>query len=77
MTIWLALFAPAGTPEPVLARLRQAVAKALASPEVKEKFNTAGGMDTFVTTPDEFAALIRRDFDKYGKIVKSIGIKVD
>jgi tripartite-type tricarboxylate transporter receptor subunit TctC len=77
VTIWLALFAPAGTPEPVLARLRQAVAKALASPEVKEKFNTAGGMETFVTTPDEFAALIRRDFDKYGKIVKSTGIRVD
>ena len=77
VTIWLALFAPAGTPEPVLARLRQAVAKALASPEVKEKFNTAGGMETFVSTPDEFAALIRRDFDKYGKIVKSTGIKVD
>jgi tripartite-type tricarboxylate transporter receptor subunit TctC len=34
-------------------------------------------METFVTTPDEFAALIRRDFDKYGKIVKSTGIKVD
>jgi tripartite-type tricarboxylate transporter receptor subunit TctC len=77
VTIWLALFAPAGTPEPVLARLRQAVAKALASPEVKEKFSTAGGMETFATTPDEFAALIRRDFDKYGKIVKSTGIKVD
>jgi tripartite-type tricarboxylate transporter receptor subunit TctC len=30
-----------------------------------------------VTTPDEFAALIRRDYDKYGMIVKTIGIKVD
>src|SRR5205823_12518665 len=44
VTIWLALFAPAGTPEPVLARLRGAVAKALAAPDVKEKFNAAGGM---------------------------------
>jgi tripartite-type tricarboxylate transporter receptor subunit TctC len=77
VTIWLALFAPAGTPEPVLSRLRAAVAKALASPDVREKFNTAGGMEPFVTTPDEFAALIRRDYDKYGKIVKTVGIKVD
>jgi tripartite-type tricarboxylate transporter receptor subunit TctC len=77
VTIWLALFAPAGTPEPVLSRLRAAVAKALASPEVKEKFNTAGGMEAFVTTPDEFAALIRNDYDKYGRIVKGTGIKID
>jgi len=77
VTIWLALFAPAGTPEPVLALLRAAVAKALASPEVKEKFNTAGGMEAFVTTPDEFASLIRNDYDKYGRIVKTTGIKID
>jgi tripartite-type tricarboxylate transporter receptor subunit TctC len=77
VTIWLALFAPAGTPEPVLARLRGAVAKALAAPEVKERLSAAGGLEPFATTPEEFAALIRRDYDKYGKIVKSIGIKVD
>jgi tripartite-type tricarboxylate transporter receptor subunit TctC len=77
VTIWLALFAPAGTPEAVLGRLRAAVAKALAAPDVKEKLNAAGGLEPFATTPDEFAALIRRDYDKYGKIVKAIGIKVD
>ena len=77
VTIWLALFAPAGTPEPVLARLRAAVDKALAAPDVKQKLNVAGGLEPFATTPEEFAALIRRDYDKYGKIVKAIGIKVD
>jgi tripartite-type tricarboxylate transporter receptor subunit TctC len=77
VTIWLALFAPAGTPEPVLARLRAAVETALAAPDVKQKLNAAGGLEPFPTTPDEFAALIRRDYEKYGKIVKAIGIKVD
>jgi tripartite-type tricarboxylate transporter receptor subunit TctC len=77
VTIWLALFAPAGTPEPVLARLRAAVEKALAAPDVTQRLNAAGGLEPFATTPDEFAALIRRDYDKYGKIVKAIGIKVD
>jgi tripartite-type tricarboxylate transporter receptor subunit TctC len=77
VTIWLALFAPAGTPEPVLFRLRAAVAKALAAPEVKERLNSAGGLEPFASTPEEFAALIRRDYDKYGKIVKAIGIRVD
>ena len=77
VTIWLALFAPAGTPEAALVRLRAAVEKALAAPDVKEKLNAAGGIEPFATTPEEFAALIRRDYEKYGKIVKAIGIKVD
>jgi tripartite-type tricarboxylate transporter receptor subunit TctC len=77
MTIWLGLFAPAGTPEPVLARLREEVAKALASDDVKEKLNNAGGLQAFATTPAEFAALIKTDYDKYGKLVRDIGVKVD
>jgi tripartite-type tricarboxylate transporter receptor subunit TctC len=77
VTIWLALFAPAGTPEAVLVRLRAAVEKALAAPEVAQRLSAAGGLEPFATTPDEFSALIRRDYDKYGKIVKAIGIKVD
>ena len=77
VTIWLALFAPAKTPDAVLGRLRGAVAKALASADVKERLNAAGGLEPFATTPEEFTALVRSDYDKYGKIVKAIGIKVD
>jgi tripartite-type tricarboxylate transporter receptor subunit TctC len=77
MTIWLGLFAPAGTPEPVLARLREEIAKALAAPDVKEKLNNAGGLQAFATSPAEFAALIRNDYEKYGKLVRDIGVKID
>jgi tripartite-type tricarboxylate transporter receptor subunit TctC len=77
VTIWLALFAPAGTPQAVIARLRAAVANALAAPDVKEKLNAAGGLEPFPSTPDEFSALIRRDYDKYGAVVRSVAIKVD
>ena len=77
MTIWLGLFAPAGTPEPVLARLREEVTKALASDDVKEKLNNAGGLQAFATTPAAFAALIKSDHDKYGKLVRDIGVKID
>jgi tripartite-type tricarboxylate transporter receptor subunit TctC len=77
MTIWLGLFAPAGTPEPVLARLREEIAKALAAPDVKERLNNAGGLQAFATTPAEFAALIRSDYEKYGKLVRDIGVRVD
>ena len=51
--------------------------EALASPDVKAKLNQAGGLDAFTSTPEEFAALIQRDYDKYGKIVKEVGVKVD
>jgi tripartite-type tricarboxylate transporter receptor subunit TctC len=61
----------------VLAVLRAAVATALAAPDVKEKLNGAGGIETFATTSDQFAALIRNDYDKYGRIVKAIGVRVD
>ena len=77
VTIWLGLFAPASTPPAVLDRLRAEVGKALAHTDLKQKLMVAGGLDAFVTTPGEFAALIRRDFDKYGRVVREVGVKVD
>jgi tripartite-type tricarboxylate transporter receptor subunit TctC len=77
VTIWLGLFTTAGTPEPVVSRLHAEVNRALGEPEVKRKLNAAGGLEPYPSTPAEFAALIRRDYDKYGKIVKDVGIKVD
>ncbi|MGB7543425.1 MAG: tripartite tricarboxylate transporter substrate binding protein [Burkholderiales bacterium] len=75
--IWLGLFAPAGTPDEVVARLRAAVKTVLALPEVKQRLNKAGGLEPYSSTPEEFAALIRRDHEKYGKLVKDLGIKVE
>lgn len=77
VTIWLGLFGAAGTPEPVIASLHTEVNKLLAEPETKRKLNAAGGLEPYITTPAEFADLIHRDYDKYGKIVKSVGVKVD
>jgi tripartite-type tricarboxylate transporter receptor subunit TctC len=76
-SIWLALFAPAGTPQPIVERLRKEVNAAPESADVKDKFNRAGGLEPFITTREEFAAMIRADYDKYGQIVKSIGVKID
>jgi tripartite-type tricarboxylate transporter receptor subunit TctC len=63
-SIWLGLFGPAGIPEPTLQRLRTEVNRALESPDVKAKLNAAGGLDPYIANPDEFAALIRRDYAK-------------
>jgi len=77
VTIWLGLFAAAGTPAAVLARLHAEVNKALAETETRGRLNAAGGLEAYPTTAPEFAALIRRDYDKYGKLVRDVGVKVD
>jgi len=76
-SIWLAIFAPAGTPEPVLTRLREELKRTLEAHDTKEKFNSAGGLEPFFLAGDEFNALIRRDYEKYGKVVKEVGVKLD
>ncbi len=77
VTIWLGLFAAAGTPEAVLARLHADVNKVLAETEIRNRLSAAGGLEPYITTIPEFAALIRRDYDRYGKVVKDIGVKLD
>ena len=76
-SIWLGIFAPAGLPEPVLERLRGELKRALESPEIKQRFNSAGGLEPLALPAEEFAALIRRDYEKYGRVVKEIGIRLD
>jgi tripartite-type tricarboxylate transporter receptor subunit TctC len=72
-TVWLGLFAPAGTGTGRASAGRGSTRL----PDVKAKLNQAGGLDAFTSMPEEFAALIQRDYDKYGKIVKEVGVKVD
>jgi tripartite-type tricarboxylate transporter receptor subunit TctC len=76
-SIWLGLFGPAGIPEATLAKLRAELRKILESADVKQKLNAAGGLDPYVASPEEFDARIRRDYAKYAKVVKDIGIKLD
>jgi len=77
VTIWLGLFAAADTPDAVLAKLHAEINTVLAEPEVRVRLNAAGGLEPYITTPEEFIAQIRRDYDKYGKLVKDIGVTVD
>ncbi len=76
-SIWLGLFAPAGLPEEVLSKLRSEIRKVMESPDVKKRLNSAGGLDPYLAGPEEFKALIQRDYAKFGKLVKDINLKVD
>ena len=75
--IWLGLFGPANLPAPVLEKLRTEVRKVLESPDTKVKLNNAGGLDPFVASPEAFEAMIRRDYEKYAKVVKDLNLKLD
>jgi tripartite-type tricarboxylate transporter receptor subunit TctC len=77
VTPWLALFAPAATPSAVMARLRVATHRLLADEDLVGKIRNVGGLEPYVTTPDEFAAQLRSEHAKYGQIVKAVGAKLD
>jgi tripartite-type tricarboxylate transporter receptor subunit TctC len=74
---WLGLFAPAGLPAPVINKLRAETNRLLKAADLRERLRNIGGMDPFVTTPDEFAALIRAEYAQYGKVVRRIGVTVE
>jgi tripartite-type tricarboxylate transporter receptor subunit TctC len=71
---WYGMVAPAGTPPAVVARLNRIAVEAMQSPDVKEKLASQGAI-LAATTPDEFAAYIRSEIDKWGKVVQAAGIK--
>lgn len=73
MESWFGLFAPAATPGPVLARLRGAFEKVVAMPEVAEVFAKTGGRTLKLSLP-ETEALIRRDVERWSKLVQEAGL---
>ena len=73
---WQALFAPAGTPKDIVARLYAETAKALKAPDVAKRLQDLG-LDAGGMPPEELAALIRNDIPRLGKIVRDSGAKVD
>ena len=75
-TSWFGMFAPAGTPAPVVAQLNKAIVKVLNQPDVKKKINEQGA-ETYGETPEQFAAFIQAEAVKWGKVVKESGASLD
>jgi tripartite-type tricarboxylate transporter receptor subunit TctC len=73
---WFGLLAPAGTPKEIVNKLQQEIAKALASPAVKEKM-IAQGADPVGNTSEQFAVVIQSELKKWAQVVKVSGAKVD
>ena len=68
--------APAGTPQPVTARLHRELDRIIGLPDMRERF-AAEGYDAVTCTPEEFTRLIRSDLAKWQKVVKASGARVD
>jgi tripartite-type tricarboxylate transporter receptor subunit TctC len=73
---WGGYAAPAGTPREILLRLAAEIQKAVLAADLKERYATLG-MDTASSTPEEMAAFMRREQERYATIIRNAGIKIE
>jgi tripartite-type tricarboxylate transporter receptor subunit TctC len=75
-TAWVGSFAPKGVPRPIIDKLNAELKRALSDPGVASKL-TAQTLDPFHLTPEQFAKRMKSDYDKYEKVVRISGAKID
>ena len=75
-SVWFGLFAPAKTPKAIVAKVNRDVVYSLNLPEAKSAL-LAQGAEAVPTTPEEFAAFLKREIEKWGKVIKAAGIKAE
>ena len=73
---WYGLVGPAGMPADVVSRIQSEVAKAVQSPEVRDKM-LGMGAEPVGSTQAQLIAVMKQDYDRYGAIIKRLGIKAD
>jgi tripartite-type tricarboxylate transporter receptor subunit TctC len=73
---WFGIIAPAGVPKDTVAKLNAAIVSGLKAPEVKQRFGELG-YEPIGDSPEQFAATIRADIEKFGRIIRAAGIKAD
>jgi tripartite-type tricarboxylate transporter receptor subunit TctC len=70
------MFAPAGTPKPIITRLNQIIVKSLATPEMREQLAKVG-VNAASSTPEQLGQHLRSEVAKWAKIVKAAGIPIN
>jgi tripartite-type tricarboxylate transporter receptor subunit TctC len=73
---WYGIMAPAGTPRAIVELLNAEVHRALALPEIREKFSGLGA-DPTPSTPERFAAVMAADAEKWGRVIRQAGVRAD
>ena len=74
--LWFGVVAPAGLPPSITGKLNEKLIEALRSPEIRQRLS-AQAFELWTSSPEEFARVIRADHEKWGRIVKASGAKVD
>ena len=74
--VWFGVLAPAGTPKTIIDKLSAEFGKFLLLPDFREKL-AAQGVDPYLLDPEQFAALIKADFEMWAKVIKTANIKAD
>ena len=74
---WYGVFAPAGTPAPIVNQLHAEIGRAMQSPETRARLAEAGADGSVTRSPEEFAALVRADTARYAKIIRDAGLRID
>ncbi len=74
--MWQGIFVPANTPKEIVVRLNAELVKAIRSPDVQKRFNELS-FRTVANSADEFAAVMKNDFEKWGKVVRDLNIKAE
>lgn len=77
LSFWLGVMAPAGTPPEIVARLNRDIRKVLESPEVRAKIEGGVGGSPVGNSPEEFAADVRKDLERWGRVVRESGVKIN
>jgi tripartite-type tricarboxylate transporter receptor subunit TctC len=73
---WYGVLAPAGTPRAIIDKLSAEIGRILAIPEIREKLDVVG-MEPFVSTPAQMAAMMKADMARYGKVIKTANIRIE
>jgi tripartite-type tricarboxylate transporter receptor subunit TctC len=73
---WFALLARSGTPKEIVDKLSSDIARALSRPDIKERLDSLG-LDPYIGSPDQLAALMRLDMAKYARVIKDANIRMD
>ncbi len=74
---WFGVVAPAGTPRAIVERLNQDLRRVIAMPEIRDRMINQGGLEPIGSTAESFAALIPGEIERWGKLVRETGARVD
>ena len=76
VTPWFAVFMPANTPKPIINKLNASLVSSMASPEIREKFESIGA-ESLGSSPEELASYLKKEMERWGRVIASNNIKAD